>query len=598
MLRRQPSSEGLLSAESGPAQPAPYGSALAIYTDQDRWKDTESIPSSADDGVRDVEAIVSVWSKWLLIFAYASVYLVSFGNSLEQAATSNLTSYVTSDFSRHPLVSTVSIMSTIIGGVARVPIARLIDTWGRGEGFVAMVTFTTLGTQLVGLILMAACTNVSTYAAAQVFYWLGYEGILYVVQVFLADTSTLKNRAIVFAFSSTPYIFTTFAGPAAAQFFQTHLSWRWAFGTFAIITPFMSLPVTFLLFHTKRKAIRLGLIRRRERQQQKPWAKVVKKFLMDLDAVGATLFIAGYAFIFLPLSTLSSKDVSWHSAGLISRIVAGCACFGLFVIWEWRYTPSKLIPYNVVMDRTILASCLLCACVFWCYSCYHTYMSSFLQVVHNLSIRDAGYISNIFSITSCIFGIFVAWAISATGRYKWLGFVGLPLLLLGTTLMVSASQPNQKLAFLVTCQVLNALAGSTFNITNQMAVMAASSHSHLAVVLALLLLFASIGDSIGTATAGAIWNSSMPDLLERFLPVGSKKDAGAIFGSLKKQLSYAWGSPERTAIIKAYCNTQSRLCFVSACVLPMMIFFVCMWRNLPLREEEIDDRSSKADSQE
>ena len=78
MLRRQPSTEALLSAESGSAQPASYGSASANYTDQERWKDTESTPSSAGDGVRDVEAIVSVWSKWLLIFAYASVYLGSF----------------------------------------------------------------------------------------------------------------------------------------------------------------------------------------------------------------------------------------------------------------------------------------------------------------------------------------------------------------------------------------------------------------------------------------------------------------------------------------------------------------------------------------
>ena len=54
--------------------------------------------------------------------------------------------------------------------------------------------------------MMAACKNVETYAAAQVFYWVGFNGMAYVLDVFMADTSSLKNRALVFAFSTTPYM--------------------------------------------------------------------------------------------------------------------------------------------------------------------------------------------------------------------------------------------------------------------------------------------------------------------------------------------------------------------------------------------------------
>ena len=64
---------------------------------------------------------------------------------------------------------------------------------------------------------MAACDGVKMYAGAQVFYWVGYSGMSYTLQVFMADTSSLKNRAYVFAFSTAPYIGTTFAGPAIAQ---------------------------------------------------------------------------------------------------------------------------------------------------------------------------------------------------------------------------------------------------------------------------------------------------------------------------------------------------------------------------------------------
>lgn len=77
-----------------------------------------------------------------------------------------------------------------------------------------------------GLILMAACRNVETYAAAQVFYWVGMNGVGYVLDVFIADTSSLQWRALLFAFTTSPYIATTFAGPAAANSFLKTSGWR------------------------------------------------------------------------------------------------------------------------------------------------------------------------------------------------------------------------------------------------------------------------------------------------------------------------------------------------------------------------------------
>ena len=93
-----------------------------------------------------------------------------------------------------------------------------------------------------GLILMASCRSVEQYAAGQVFYWVGFDGIAFVLDVFIADTSSLRSRALMFAFSTSPYIATTFAGPAAAQSFQQTSGWPWAYGTFAILTPVISLP--------------------------------------------------------------------------------------------------------------------------------------------------------------------------------------------------------------------------------------------------------------------------------------------------------------------------------------------------------------------
>jgi hypothetical protein len=75
-----------------------------------------------------------------------SIFLVFFVNSLQQQIGGNLTAYVTSEFEAHPLLATTSVMSSIIGAVAKLPIAKIIDIWGRTEGYILMVIFSTVGT--------------------------------------------------------------------------------------------------------------------------------------------------------------------------------------------------------------------------------------------------------------------------------------------------------------------------------------------------------------------------------------------------------------------------------------------------------------------
>lgn len=82
----------------------------------------------------------------------------------------------------------------------------------------------------------------------------------YVLQVFLADTSHIKNRGWLFAFSTSPYAVTAFAGPAAAQKFYQVTGWRWAFGTFAIAFPVVSAPIATIFLYGRKKAQDKGLL--------------------------------------------------------------------------------------------------------------------------------------------------------------------------------------------------------------------------------------------------------------------------------------------------------------------------------------------------
>lgn len=84
----------------------------------------------------------------------------------------------------------------------------------------------------------------------------------YVLQVFLADTSQIKNRGWLFAFSTSPFVVTAFAGPAAAQRFYKVTGWRWAFGTFAIAFPVVSAPIASIFLYGRKKAQDKGILRK------------------------------------------------------------------------------------------------------------------------------------------------------------------------------------------------------------------------------------------------------------------------------------------------------------------------------------------------
>ena len=81
----------------------------------------------------------------------------------------------------------------------------------------------------------------------------------YCVDVITADASQLKNRGLAFAFTSSPYIITAFAGPKSAEDFYYKVNWRWGFGCFAIIFPVVASPLYFLLKFNLRKADKQGL---------------------------------------------------------------------------------------------------------------------------------------------------------------------------------------------------------------------------------------------------------------------------------------------------------------------------------------------------
>jgi hypothetical protein len=129
---------------------------------------SENLSADAQNGVRKIQAITTVWTKNHLLAAYILMWCITFIDALQQGTTGVLTPYVTSDFKQHSLTAYTGVMASIFGGVLRLPLAKVLDIFGRPHGF-ALAAFLLV----IGLIMMAACNGVQTYSAAQIFYWVG-----------------------------------------------------------------------------------------------------------------------------------------------------------------------------------------------------------------------------------------------------------------------------------------------------------------------------------------------------------------------------------------------------------------------------------------
>lgn len=404
----------------------------------------------------------------------------------------------------------------------------------------------------------------------------------YCVDVITADSTQLRNRGLAFAFTSSPYMITAFAGSKAAEGFYEDISWRWGFGAFAIIFPVVASPLFFILKFNVRLAKKLGTLQRES--SGRTWMESVWHYVVEFDLAGVFLFSSGLTVFLLPFTIADAAPNGWASDYIIAMLVVGFVVLIFFCFFEKMLAPKPMINFVFLTNRTVIGACLLDATYQISYYCWANYFTSFLQVVNNVTIAEAGYISNTFDVVSGVLLLLVGYLIRRTGRFKWLLYIAVPLYMFAQGLMIYFRRPNQSVGYLVMCEVFISIGGSVFIIVQQISILAAVDHQHVAAALALLSVIGTVGNAMGATISGAIWTNTFYKALERFLPESALPDIDAIYEDLDTQLSYEVGSPERIGIQQAYGYTQTRMLAAGLAIMGLSIFWVMLLRNLDLRK--------------
>ncbi|EJD53021.1 hypothetical protein AURDEDRAFT_54761 [Auricularia subglabra TFB-10046 SS5] len=537
---------------------------------------------SQPPGVTRIEAFSRAFghSSWAMYVLYGAVAGIMVATCLDGSTVYTYEAIAASSYGEHgELLAAIATVTSIINAVSKPFIAKICDMSSRQTSIFVMLCF-----YVLGYIVVAASHTADGFAAGRVISVLGNSGLQFTTGIIISDLSPLQWRGFVEGLSAVPWIPFSFVGPNISGPLIERGLWRWGYGMFCVITPALILPAAAILYAADRRAQAAGEMTigespfsRRYKEEHggarspESILSVVQRLLVEIDALG--LFLLGAAFILLltPFSLASQQPRGWNEPFIIAMMTLGAILVLVFWLWELRFASQPLMTKRIFFNRTFQLAMGIDFCYFIGGYMQLVYYSSYVYLVKDWTATEWGYFNN--ELTSLL-GLLVGAIMRVIHRYKIIQLVGLMLRCIGVGIIYYARGENASTA-------LAGLGGSCSVIGTQVATQASVPHHDLASVIALLGLFTTIGGSIGSAIAGAVWTNTMPgNLLKEGIPADQ---IPAIYGGLLGiHDQFPLGDPLRQAVIRAAGKTLEPLFVASLVITFIAVFFGSMMPNFHL----------------
>lgn len=533
---------------------------------------------------------LGAWNKKLLYIAYAVLIITAFVESFANNSTSSLDSYATSSFNEHALIATVAVVYKITAICAYPILAKIADLLGRAEGFtLSMILYS------LAYVLYASCQNVDTYVCAEIFFAIGRNGYRIFQLIFIADTSSLINRGILSQLpNAIGAIPSLYAGSYVQDAFLEHSTWRWGYGSFAIILAAFCFPLGGIMFYLDRRAKQNGQkkvyqILKNIPKDAKWYEKAYHILIVELDLIGGVLLLCGFALFFVPFTvTGSSSSYKWHEPKLIVMLVIGFVIFCCFLVWNTKFAKKPFVPTQALKSKTVVIIVVLVALDLCENSSFATYFKTVLQVAGYYSAGAATRIDNSKKVTVDIFNVFGGLLMKYTKRSKIYALIGIPMLILGHGLLVWFMRRGDgemaSYALLVMAEVFIGFGRGMYQCALQVTIQAIAGIEGIAMSTAFFLAFQSIGSLIGSAISGGIWNTVVLSKLNLYLPEDDKDLAKKIYKSITVAMSYEKGSDIRDGINRAYAETIQIIGWTGLGIIAPMLILMFFIKEVKLSE--------------
>jgi SIT family siderophore-iron:H+ symporter-like MFS transporter len=536
-------------------------------------------------GVARIEAVSSQLTTADRVFLFLGVFLIAYAYGLDGTVRYTYQATATSSYALHSLLATINVLRSVIAAAAQPTAAKVADVFGRLELVAVSVFFYTLGT------IVETCANgVKSFCAGAVLYQAGYTCVILLVEVIVADVTSMRSRVFFSYIPATPFIINTWVSGDITQAVLDTTSWRWGIGMWCIIYPVLALPLMITLFITGRRARKSGVLDKYSSPFQMLGAKrLTVELFWALDVIGIILLIAVFALILVPLTLAGGATEKWKTAHIIAPLVIGILCVPVFIVWEMK-AKHPLVPFYLLKDRSVWGALGIAMMLNFAWYLQGDFLYTVLIVAFNFSIKAATRVSSLYSFCSVLTGVFIGMVIFRVRRLKYFILAGAALFMVAFGLLAHyrGSASGSAKSGVIGAQVLLGIAGGLFPYPAQASIQAAAKHEHVAVITGLYLACYNIGSALGNCVSGAIWTQTLFSQLSKNLAfAGNSTLAADVYGSPFTVVpEYPVGTEIRTAIIDSYQHVQRILCITGICLcVPLIAFAFCL-RNPKLSTEQ------------
>lgn len=303
--------------------------------------------------------------------------------------------------------------------------------------------------------------------------------------------------------------------------------------------------------------------------------------LRRIDYTGTVLFVGSLSSFLIPL-TWGGISYAWDSWHTLVPLIVGAVWLLVFAFYEYRFAADPIIPPVIFQNRTATASFIgsvLQGLILWC-ALY--YLPLYYEAVKEYSPILSGVALFPETFTVAPSGIVIGILITVTGRYRWAIWLGWVLSTIGLGLMCLIKVTTSVYGWIL----LNIIPGLGLGIlfpSLGYAVQASATPENLAIAVAMFSFFRALGQAIGVAVGGVVFQNQMYKNLLRYpalAPMASaySQDAAGLVQVIKAMADGA----NKTHLKEAYTDSLRIVWAVCCAISGVALLFSLMTESYDL----------------
>jgi MFS family permease len=369
-------------------------------------------------------------SQKRLLVIFPALALIQFTSFLDQTAIATSLPAIASALNTGASISLVGASFLITSTSIQLINGRLSDIFGRKLCLASALTIMGIGNLLSGF-----CATPVQLFSSRAFTGLGAGAINALVQIAIADITTLEQRGYYFGIVGVAVAFGNGLGPAVGGLLTETAGWPWSFW---FVCPLCAVAVMYLLVVWPSSS--------KVASSEKTLDK-----LRLVDWVGAWTSFAAISLFLIPVSQGGSR-LAWDSPLLVCMLIASVVHFSIFFAVEFSWAKLPMLPKHLFQygrsTNILIFDNILIGWIYWG-NLFITPL--YLQNIRSYSPGRAGILILpmvvAHGLTSALTGIII----SACGRYKPVIVTGAVSWAIAAIMKLSFDQDTPIWLFMIVC---------------------------------------------------------------------------------------------------------------------------------------------------